>query len=490
MSPMSLRLPGAQGQPLSFFWNGRRLDALSGDSVAEALLANGIRTLAWTRKSHRPMGLSGIYVNGVLARVDGVPNVRLDQCPVRDGMRVEMQNCWPSPRFDLLQLSRALPARWIQGGFEHTNLVPSGSRLFQHWERLLAFLAGVAKPASNRRQVAIPPATRMVTEVLVIGTGRSGCEAANAAAQQGKTVVLVTRDDRIGRAALNAGRPIPELDPRVQCLFGIEVFGAYREGELLVGAPLDTSRGAIAFAATQVILATGRRAAVPLVGGAWLPGVMDARTALALATERRIAPGLAVAVVGDDDAQDVANRLRALAVNVVLVGDVQRLRRIQGHDRVRSIHLQGNRRCDAVVFAGPTTFDDSLSFQGGAQGRLQLRTGADPFIRVGSASLDEQRLPPPYDASALLCPCFDVSAAEVDALLDQGIQDLEVIKRLTSCGMGPCQGQPCWHSLREFVAWRLGTTPERLSKPSLRPPRRAITVAQAAGLADVVEPLQ
>ena len=65
---MSLRLPGASGAPLSFSWNGRRLHALAGDSVAQALLANGIRGLAWTRKAHRPMGLSGLYTTGVLAK--------------------------------------------------------------------------------------------------------------------------------------------------------------------------------------------------------------------------------------------------------------------------------------------------------------------------------------------------------------------------------------------------------------------------------------
>lgn len=489
MKSRSLRLPGAQGDPVSFFWNGKPIHALSGDSVAEALLANGIRTLAWTRKSHRPMGLSGLYVNGVLARGDDVPNVRLDQCPVRAGMRVDMQNCWPSPRLDVLRLSRALPARWIQGGFEHTNLIPSGGRLFQRWERLLAFLAGVAEPAT-RRVVAIPAATKVRTEVLVIGGGVSGCAAANAAARAGKTVVLVSRGERLARTARNAGQAVPAVYPQVECLLGIEVFGAYRDGALLVGAPLDGTRGAFAFEADQVILATGRKVAVPLVGRAWLPGVMDDRTALALAGGRRIAPGFEVAVVGNGNEEDVARRLRALAVNVVQVGSVRRLQRIHGHTRVTGIHLQGRQRCDAVVFAGPTLFDESLSFQSGAHGRLQLRAGEERFERVGSALLADERLPPPVDARALLCPCFDVSAAEVDALLDQGIQDLEVIKRLTSCGMGPCQGQPCWHSLREFVAWRLGLAPEHLSKPTLRPPRRALTVAQAAGLVDVVEPLQ
>jgi len=91
---------------------------------------------------------------------------------------------------------------------------------------------------------------------------------------------------------------------------------------------------------------------------------------------------------------------------------------------------------------------------------------------------------------ALLCPCFDVSDHEVEALLAQGITDLEVIKRLTSCGMGPCQGQPCWDALRALVSARSGIALAGLARPTLRPPRRALSVAQAAGLASVVEPLQ
>ncbi|MBN2990675.1 (2Fe-2S)-binding protein, partial [Pseudomonas cedrina subsp. fulgida] len=131
MSTSRLRLASARGEGVEFFWNGRPMQGRQGESLATALLANGIRTLAWSRKSHRPLGYSGSYVAGVLARVNGVPNVRLDLLPVSVGVQVEMQNCWPGPAFDLLRLARLIPARWIQGGFEHTNLVPSGTVLFQ-----------------------------------------------------------------------------------------------------------------------------------------------------------------------------------------------------------------------------------------------------------------------------------------------------------------------------------------------------------------------
>lgn len=489
MSAGVLRLPGATGRTLSFRWNGRELSGLEGDSVAEALLANGIRGLAFTRKAHRPMGLSGFYATGVLARVDGVPNVRLDQCRLRDGMQVVMQNCWPQPGFDLLRLARLVPAGWIQGGFEHTNLVPSGGRLFQRWEALLAFLAGVAQPATSRAQVAVPEGRRLFAEVLVIGAGPAGCAAANAAAGQGRQVLLVSRGDVAGGRARQAGADVPELDPRVECLFGVDVFGAYREGTLLLAAPLDGSDGALALEADEVILATGRRPVPPLVPGTWLPGVMDARTALALAAGRRISPGAAVAVLGGGQQDALASRLRRLGVNVVVVAPMERLQRIRGFNRVRGVELDRRWACDAVVLAGTGAFDDSLTFQGSAQGRLQLIGGTSAYRRVGAAAEADVALPANHPA-VLLCPCFDVSGTEVDSLLGQGIHDLEMIKRLTSCGMGPCQGQPCWNALRDYVAARLGVPPASLNKPTLRPPRRALTVAQAAGLADVVEPLQ
>lgn len=493
MSGANLRLAHASGERVTFFWNGRALQGRVGESLATALLANGIRTLAWTRKAHRPLGYSGSYVTGVLARVNGVPNVRLDLLPVTAGVRVEMQNCWPSPAFDVLRLSRLIPASWIQGGFEHTNLVPSGTALFQRWEAILAFLAGVAKPAERVGQVAVPEGRYLSAEVLVIGGGPAGCAAANQAAAAGRSVVLVTRGQSLARYAQAAGQAQPTLDERVQVVTGVEVFGAYREGELLLGAPHDPAQGALALEAEQVILASGRRACPPVIPGMWLPGVMDVRTALIMAHEQAVAPGAKVVVVGNGDQEAVAKRLRELGVNVVAARPVADLRRVVGHNQVTAAQFAERVACDAVVHAGPWLSEASLTFQSRAEGLLQLREQrASRLQSVGSAAEADQVLPVAARSrhKALLCPCFDVSCHEVEALLDQGITDLEVIKRLTSCGMGPCQGQPCWDALRALVSARSGIALALLPRPTLRPPRRALSVAQAAGLADVVAPLQ
>jgi sarcosine oxidase subunit alpha len=87
-----MRLKHIDRTPVSFLWNGKSIEAREGDSAAAALYAAGIRTSGWSRKFHRPLGLSGPVIGGILARVDGIPNVRLDQTIVAQGMRIEMQN--------------------------------------------------------------------------------------------------------------------------------------------------------------------------------------------------------------------------------------------------------------------------------------------------------------------------------------------------------------------------------------------------------------
>ncbi|MBN2994010.1 FAD-binding protein, partial [Pseudomonas cedrina subsp. fulgida] len=98
-------------------------------------------------------------------------------------------------------------------------------------------------PAGRAAEVAVPPARYLSAEVLVIGGGPAGCTAANAAAAAGRSVVLVTRGQSLARYALAAGQACPPLDERVQLVTGVDVFGAYREGELLLGAPHDPREG-------------------------------------------------------------------------------------------------------------------------------------------------------------------------------------------------------------------------------------------------------
>jgi predicted molibdopterin-dependent oxidoreductase YjgC len=81
---------GGRGRPVRLFADGREIPAFSGESVATALLAAGIRVARETARGHEPRGLfcgMGVCFDCVVT-VDGVPNVRACLAPVAEGMRV------------------------------------------------------------------------------------------------------------------------------------------------------------------------------------------------------------------------------------------------------------------------------------------------------------------------------------------------------------------------------------------------------------------
>ncbi|MCL2678265.1 MAG: (2Fe-2S)-binding protein [Clostridiales bacterium] len=83
-----LRFPA--GGKISFFFDGREVEAFEGDTVAGALTAAGLRILAHSRRLGRPRGLFCAIGNcaSCLMEVDGQPNVRVCVEKVRPGMQV------------------------------------------------------------------------------------------------------------------------------------------------------------------------------------------------------------------------------------------------------------------------------------------------------------------------------------------------------------------------------------------------------------------
>lgn len=469
-----------------FRWNGREVTGHEGETIAEALYRTGHLSLAATRKRHRPLGLSGSFIQGVLANVNGVPNMRLDQVPVTAGLDVQRQNCWPNADFDLLKIFRIVPQKWLRGGFEHTMLLPSGTQRFVLWERLLAFLAGEGTLAPSARPAQVT-GRRLTCDVLVIGAGPAGIAAASEAARAGRRVILVTRGQQPARFAAAMQTALPSREPAIEIFTGHEACAVYRSGRLVLAAPLDGGP-ALAIENSELILATGKRSMPPLVCGNTLPGVMDAQTGLSLAASSAKAMGRVV-VVGTGQRDLVTERLQALGVEIAASVAVADLRMIKGRTRVDGVDIGRNVACDTVVHAGPWRSDPNLVFQSMSEGTLRLTAQAlGEHVRItGSASEPDENIIWSGDAHADVCPCMDVTAGEISDLVHAGVHHVEEIKRQTSAGMGPCQGFPCWELMNAVVAASGGTASDR---PSHRPPRRAITVAQAAGLADLVEPLR
>src|SRR5690242_466799 len=107
---------------LAFQFDGKILHGYEGDTLASALLANGVRTLARSFKYHRPRGIytSGAEEpNALLTLGSGArstPNTRATQVWLEAGLTASSQNCWPSLRFDFGRVNGLL-SPLLRAGF-------------------------------------------------------------------------------------------------------------------------------------------------------------------------------------------------------------------------------------------------------------------------------------------------------------------------------------------------------------------------------------
>jgi len=74
----------------------------------------------------------------------------------------------------------------------------------------------------------------------------------------------------------------------------------------------------------------------------------------------------------------------------------------------------------------------------------------------------------------IVCRCEDVSLEEIEKLIDEGCTELEEIKRLLRCGMGPCQGRTCTRLIARLVSRKTGISMSEIGFPKNRPPIRPV----------------
>lgn len=70
----------------------------------------------------------------------------------------------------------------------------------------------------------------------------------------------------------------------------------------------------------------------------------------------------------------------------------------------------------------------------------------------------------------IICRCRDVTLEDVEKVLNEGIEDIESLKRILGIGMGPCQGRTCIPLLISILSRRLKKSPEELLIPKVRAP--------------------
>lgn len=84
----------------------------------------------------------------------------------------------------------------------------------------------------------------------------------------------------------------------------------------------------------------------------------------------------------------------------------------------------------------------------------------------------------------IICRCNDVTQKEIEELIDQGITDIEEIKRLLRIGMGPCQGRTCIPLVIGIIARKTGKRSDEIPVPATRIPTRPVPMGVLVGDCD------
>ena len=147
---------------MHFSFDGRGYSGFAGDTLASALLANGVHLMGRSFKYHRPRGVLAAGAEEpnalVTVRRDAArytPNLRATQVELYEGLEAHSQNRWPSLAFDVGALNDFL-APFIPAGFYYkTFMWPRRAWYALYEPRIraaagLGALAGAARPGSLR----------------------------------------------------------------------------------------------------------------------------------------------------------------------------------------------------------------------------------------------------------------------------------------------------------------------------------------------------
>ncbi len=341
-----------RSRSLAFRFEGRRLTGYPGDTLASALLANGVRLVGRSFKYHRPRGVftAGSEEPSALVELRSgahrEPNTRATVAELFDGLEAFGQNYRGSLRFDLLAANDLL-APFLSAGFYYKTFMWPKS----FWEKVyepairasagLGRLSGAADPDSYDKGF-------LHCDLLVIGAGPAGLAAALAAGRGGARVILADEDFVMGgrlnaethevggRAgavwAAAAVRELASMD-RVRLLPRTTAVGAWDHG---VYAALERRTDHLAdgggkprqvlwrIYSRRAILAAGATERPIAFGGNDRPGAMLAGAVRAYANRFAVAGGRRVGLfVNNDDGWRTAADLAAKGVEVAAVIDVR-----------------------------------------------------------------------------------------------------------------------------------------------------------------------
>jgi methylglutamate dehydrogenase subunit C len=524
------------GPMINFTFDGKTYHAQEGDTLAAALLRNGIGLVGRSFKYHRPRGImtAGVEEPNALVTVGtggrAEPNTRATDVFVYDGLAAQSQNRWPSLSFDVGAIL-GLAAPILSAGFYYKTFFGSAKRwmFYEYFIRKAAGLGNAPTEADPDRYSQ----RAAFCDVLVVGAGPAGLAAALDAAEAGKRVILAEQDSILAASLIRDPQEhdaawLDATTARIIAAGGRiltrTTASGYWDHNLVTLTQRITEPGQEPangnaqrlwhVRAGQVILATGSIERPMAFANNDRPGVMLSQSVRTYARRFGVVPGKRVVIAtNNDDAYKTAQALKEAGAEIVAILDARPAPAgadlgFQVHNDAVPLSTKGARHClksvSAMVGGSPKSWNaDLLAVSGGftpvvhlhsqSGGALDWNDAAQAFVPAksrqnvttigGAANPEPVFISPPvsHPKKSFIDFQNDVTLADVDLAYAEGYRSVEHLKRYTTLGMATDQGKMSNMAALGRLAEKQGVAIPEAGLTTFRPPYTPVTMGLLAG---------